>query len=204
MIDRILDSKIKHKALYILKFEDKSSILFHAITWGEFKAVRDTLVTYPHLEIQIKEYLFRKCIIEYIGTGGMYKSTDYSVDDLEMGYTDIDSLLEYIPAGVVDTIGNLIISISGPMNENELFNHINDARNMIKYAAEDRILSIVSSLNNNKLSDLDKLEWNRIISDIALAELSMQGQFPEIPFRLNIPEDNVQKIDFEKENKEMI
>ena len=135
--------------------------------------------------------LFHKCLLEYIGFGGVYK-----FDEVTEGLFDV------IPAGVVITVANAILSISGPLDINQMMYGIDISRQYSEYSSEDRILSLVSSVSNIKEDDLNKMEWSRIRDIIAQSELVLTKQLPEVPFRISEPTTHT-GIDFEKENRDL-
>jgi len=196
----LIKAKKKYKDIYFLQFDEKTSIVFRSLTWGEFKDYRSLLLNFPDMEMDLAEDIFKQCTVEFITPGIPFKKWA-TKKDMTKGYLTIEDVVNYIPAGVVDTVFKTIIHISGSFNIEQFQQDLSQARFIAVQDVEEQLLQYISTIFKIKKTDYNNMSWNEILMTIARAEKIIQGQVPEAPFTFKAVTN---EIDFENENKDNI
>lgn len=183
----LLKEKIENGSIYIIQFDKDHSVFFNALPLNEHLSINEFLEFYPHSINEIEDEVFKSCLIQYIDipTGVVYIRDNNSKD-----LFDIDTLMEVIPAGIVSSTFNAIMSISGPVKTEELNNELNIARTYTSFDILNTILSLVSSVYKQDIENIKKKQWTEILKMYSQAELLLMGKMPELP--LNIKTDDKQ------------
>lgn len=207
-MNAIVKAKLEHKALYTIKFEDGDSAIFRLLPWGEFKLLRELIAGHPSLIDDINVDIFTKCVLEFSSTELYYdiSEPDGLID--EFGHSikhSFDMLYEYIAAGCIDTIANLIMHLSGASDVNALFEDINAIRTTSTVDIEEQITSLISVLFKYTKEDFNGMLWEDIVKLLVQSELIYMKQTPEMPLALegDKKKQKSHNIDFKKENRNL-
>lgn len=179
----LLKEKINNGNVYILQFDKNHSVFFTAIPLNEYLSVKDFLALYPYSILDVEEQVFKSCLVQYadIETGVVY-IRDNNAGDL----FDLPTLMEIIPAGIVSSTFNAIMTVSGPSEAQELNIELNIARQYTQIDILETILSLLSSVYKQDIDDIKKKEWSEILRMYSQAELLLMGQMPQLPLEVKI------------------
>jgi len=197
----LLKAKLKYKHLFKLEFEDGHHAVFRLLTWGEFKAVRDTLVTAPELEYSTYESVFEMAVLKYKDPFVEYFSSSF-VEEIEHSpqRPDLYTLLGIIDAGVLYTTVEAILRLSGAMNPEQFFRDLEISRYTQMSSFEDVIQHTTANVFHVDPLSLDRQYWIDVLAKISNSENFLVGNFPNPPFSLAEPEED--GINFDRENME--
>lgn len=180
----VLQAKLKHGNIYIIEFDKYTAGSFSLLSWREYKALRDYLTAYPSHEENVKDYIFEKTIIEFFTPGILYKGNNLTEDDISAGYMYYEDLIEYIPAGVVDSLVNAVLLLSGASNIYKFIEDINIARDTDIFAYESLITAIMKSQLKLTEKELEDMTWPQVAQLFAAGESMLSGQIPDFPLSI--------------------
>jgi hypothetical protein len=174
----------KKEFKYIFKYLNDSNdiVLFRVLRWDEYKVFRELLTTIPKLTASIKDHIFFQCLID----------------------TNIPSIdnLDFVPSGIIETISNFILNISGPDFGDKIFNDLDQVRDYEFMNSESRLFSLMSYFFGTQEKDFEGMYWSDILKLLAQLELIMSKTIPDVPFRIE-ENQNVSHINTSEENKQI-
>lgn len=173
-------------------------MVFRSIKLGEFKAYNEILASFPKTEEEFKDFLFRECVIQYLFNGTIFTEDDIRLLGTGRSVADELTIDEVIPEGVVDTVVETIMAISGSATSEKFFSDLDIFRNLIEEDGEGVIGAAMSQMYGTNFDDDYYIDF---VKKVALYEKFESGFKPELPLR-PAPEYQEQRIDFERENKE--
>lgn len=184
----IIDAKLQYKSLYLLRFNDKEAVLFRPLLFNEYRAYRDLLYSFPHLQLDIEESIFIKCVID-----GYFPFTH---DDIT---SKLIPNINGVDAGTITVVSHMIMELSGAMTSDKLMEHISEVRESVKSLAEDRLISLLSSHMHLDYKTIESMTWDEILRSLIYTELLLVPELPTTPFQLMSASDT--KFDFDKDNR---
>lgn len=157
------------------------------------------MLAYPEFRWSIEESLWDECVIEHTILSG--------------------ADLEYLHAGLVSTIAQLILKYSCSTKAGQANEQLDDARMSLQDATQQAIIFICEAFPSYLPENLEQLTWNKLLKRLAQAEVILGKSFEfkdpasqqiddsaKIFQDLNkFTEDQIMNgaIDFAKENQEL-
>lgn len=187
----ILEIKRKNKYVFLLQFEEGHVILFKILSLGEYKVLIETIQNFPHTYDEIVDNVFRDCVLEYMWGNLVYSSDQNNFYDL----------LEVIPAGVVESVVELIFFLSGTTNLEKLLSDLDIVRVNIQYEFNDMLYLWMASVYGDMNLDYNNMYYYDFLQRLAVFEMIGTGTVPELPLQLQKQTPKKEGIDFEAENK---
>lgn len=171
----------KYPYLYVITFPDDTSVVIRPLTWGEYQSVitLQQLNNFEKIKTDIEDEIFVTCVID-------------------CSYPDWKKNIDFLPAGLITSVANAVMMLSGSANPEDIFKSIAQARPYTQTIYSQIYLLLESFFKLTK-DDINKMYFKDIAHHLAMSEQVISGAYPEPPFQLVKPSD---KIDPDKENKE--
>jgi len=169
----IVSAKLEYGNLFLYKKKtplEGCAATFKILNYKEHKAYKE-LIGNNKLYYDLIEDIFVECIIEYFDDTVSY---DLNRD----GKDALRDMIEIIPAGNIMAITTYILSESGAMDLNSLNYTLHEAREIVPYSSEDKVLSIVSYLFKIPILELKEMQWPDIVNLSIQAEEILSGNIP--------------------------
>ena len=170
----MLSDKIKASGdLFGFQLDDGQLIPFKLLSYKEYKSLAGSLNTGIVTADVIFDYIFSKCVLDPLVLEA--KEDQY--------------------AGLVQTLGELILNLSGPKDEQVLQGLINQARlhtGKVELQMKGAICRVFPGYTMDKL---DELTFPQLVQVFAIAErIMLDSGVIEKPFEIVVPNTEVDKI----------
>lgn len=188
---KLLTEKLLNKHIYIYKTED-FIISFKLLSWAEYKAVRDLISALPSKLEDLKDEVFKMCLIDCTLRIFYMNSNDEA---------DID--FDILPAGLVEVLYNIVMMLSGSDSTDKILDDIDTMRMYSFSNAEERIVSMMKTLFRFTDKEIEEMYWPDILRMICQGELIMSGNVLDVPFNKEVEKEQSISDEFKKANKEL-
>lgn len=197
--------------------DNNITFIFRPLTINEFRCYNDILSRLPAFNYDIVyEDVLVNCLLEhdFIASKLDQDGFDYfsSQVNLESLFSDENKtmIFDLLPAGVFNSLAQLIVDVSYPQSVEEMNSRLEYARVSALSDHMSLVSSFLAGIFGYKPHEIDSMSWDKVAHLVALAELTVQaGPKMEIPLRFMTEEEIAKqtkksdKIDFAKENKEL-
>ena len=157
----IFKLKKQYKRLFLIRIKEYD-IMFRLLTWGEMKLVRSFMTKNIELQNAILDDIFDECVL------------DHNIEDIDN-----------INAGIVNTVSNLIITLSSYSDAEQFTAMISNAREGTMLL-EGQIEMILSQAFHYPISNIDDMLVSDVMIEFAKAERVLTGiGFPDMPFAID-------------------
>ncbi len=165
----------QHKELYLFELEGYR-VLFRLLTWEDFKNFSHLILQYDSMLYDLEDMIWNVAVIEHNFLSG----------------------LEYIEAGVVSSVAQLVLYLSGNLVNSEaaiakLNEDLTIARVGVGLLDSQIKLAICEAFPSYKPEELDKLTWTQILERLAFSEKLLKKDF-----EFNLKDKNEIKDDSDK------
>ena len=158
-------AKTQGNRVYRITFPKGEVVTFQPLSWRDFRTFQEAILKNTFAQDVIENMIFEQCVFE---------------DHVKESVSDM-------PAGLVSTVVNTILNLSGP-GEPENFNATMDLFRQQMDGLEDQIIMIVcKAFPSYTPDDIDKMPWPILSRRLAQAErILMSRNPPELaePIRL--------------------
>jgi hypothetical protein len=167
--------------LYAIEFPDGTLIPFRLLTLAEFSSCRTSLVLGMVPPSEVYDYIFEVCV-------------------LSEGYQDS---IDYMRAGVPDTLAKLILHMSGPNDLGLITQWLSLERQVAQTFESQMKTTICRAFSGYTMDKLDDLTFPQLVKLFAEAEslLLQTGQIAE-PFTITDKNEQQKKSKFSVEEAE--
>lgn len=149
--DKILQ---KHRDLYLFETLEGRA-LFSLLDYDSYKTIRYIMQSYPEFKFDLEDSIWEKCVKEHSFPNGK----------------------DYLPAGLVTTVSQLVLYLSCPQSITEVNQQLNDARGLLTDAREQAMITICEAFPSYVPETLEKLSWPILVRRLAQAEAILKREF---------------------------
>jgi len=143
----------EHRDLYLF-VTTEGRAMFRLLDYESFQSLSYTMVAYPEFKFDIEDQVWDDCVLEHTFTHGK----------------------DYLPAGLVTTISQTILSLSCPKSIDDINFQLQDARETLGDAREQAILSICEAFPSYTPEVLEKLTWSTLMKRLAQSEVILKRE----------------------------
>lgn len=144
----------EHRDLYLFVGSDGRA-MFKLLDYETYRSISYIMLAYPEFKFDMEDKVWDECILEHTFTNGK----------------------DYLPAGLVTTISQLILYLSCPSDLEEFNAQLTDARGLVEDAREQAILTICEAFPSYTPEVLEKVTWNTLMRRLAQSEVILKRQF---------------------------
>lgn len=166
--------------IYQLTLPSGEQIPFKLLNWKEFVGYRDATIRGTIPQDILEASIFNECVLDPV---------------------IIDNAME-LRAGVVPTVAGVIMSLSGPSRDVQVFNQqLDEARKFTDDAESQIIMIICKAFPTYTPEFLATLPWHTVMTRLAQAErILLSKDPPELkePLKLYTPEEIEEKVNSTK------
>jgi hypothetical protein len=144
----------QHQNIYLFEIE-QGRVLFHLLPYQDYASYRYMAMVYPNMKTQIEDEIWDKCVVEHsFGVGQ-----------------------DYIEAGVITTIANLVLHFSCSKKPADANTILEASRESLRDAVQQAILFICEAFPSYLPEHLEKMNWYKLMKRLAQAEMILDKTF---------------------------
>lgn len=182
----LFELKRKWRYLFQITFSDTESIIFRILPLKEVSAYKELAIAFPHLNTLIEDEIFKNCVLD--------STWPIKVD--EEGRIDMKNL--DIPAGVVTSVANAVVTLSEPPTEEDYLQSIIQAKESLTH--KELFISSIESVLKCPRDMIEGMYWMDAVNLLVSAEQTPSGgivnvlqRISEMTSNQNEPDPNMPK-----------
>jgi hypothetical protein len=144
----------EHTNVYLFEIE-QGRVLFRLLAYQDYSTFKYCLLNYPNMKTQVEDEIWESCVVEHT-----------------FGYAS-----DYIDAGVVSTVANLILWFSCAKKPSDANATLDASRAQLSDAVQQAILFICEAFPSYLPETLEKMNWHNLMKRLAQAEVILNKTF---------------------------